>query len=209
MDSDPLKISPARETRRVTRFIQRVVSSSRSNGAVLGLSGGVDSAVTGALCVRALGKKSVVVALMNSRHTPMADVEDAEALAKSWGVRVVRAEISKIVDSFEDGLGSEGGRIASANLQARVRMTILYYHANSMGLLVADRGQERGGDRVLHQVRRRRGRFPAHRPPVQDPGEGTGDLPWDPPEDRREAAFPAAVDRAHGQGGAPGRLSCH
>ena len=78
----------------------------------------------------------------------MADVEDAEALAKSWGVRVVRAEISKIIDSFEDGLGSEGGRIASANLQARVRMTILYYHANSMGLLVAgtgDRSEEEIG----------------------------------------------------------------
>ena len=107
---------------------------------VLGLSGGIDSAVVGALCVEALGKDKVVVLLMPSEHTPGADLEDAAGLAKQWGVRTFMANISGVVSSLYSSVGLEGGRIAKANVQARIRMVMNYYVGNSLNLLVAGTG---------------------------------------------------------------------
>lgn len=107
---------------------------------VVGLSGGVDSAVVGALCVRALGRNRVLAALLPSRHTPPRDTEDAVGMTEAWSVRRVDVAISPLVDSLVTAAGSEASKLALANVQARVRMTILYYLANSQNLLVAGTG---------------------------------------------------------------------
>lgn len=109
---------------------------------VVGLSGGIDSAVVGALCVRALGKEKVTAVLMPSKFTTQADIEDAEVLAYTWGVRVKKVEISPFVNPLISAFDFESNMVARANIQARVRMVILYYVSNSSNLLVAGTGDK-------------------------------------------------------------------
>ena len=135
-----LGIEASKEAKRIASFVERTVRTALAGGVVVGLSGGIDSAVVGALCVRALGKGKVFVLLLPSDHTPKEDVEDALALADSLGVRKETIPISKFVEIITKSAAIEGTRIARANVEARVRMSILYYHANSLGYLVAGTG---------------------------------------------------------------------
>ena len=135
-----LGIDAAKEARRITSFVDRTVRTALASGVVVGLSGGIDSAVVGALCARALGSEKVLALLLPSNHTPKQDVEDAIAMAESWGVRRETIPISKIVETLTGSAALGGTRIARANVEARVRMSILYYHANSLGYLVAGTG---------------------------------------------------------------------
>jgi len=128
------------EADRISGFIRGIVNGARAGGVVLGLSGGIDSAVVGALCVKALGKESVLVLLMPSDHTPRRDLEDARLLSGTWGVRKEEVPISRIVEEITGSTEAEGTRMAKANVQARVRMALLYYRANSLGYLVAGTG---------------------------------------------------------------------
>jgi NAD+ synthase len=70
----------------------------------------------------------------------MEDMEDARGLAKSWGVKTEEIPISGIVSGFMRSIPLEGTKIAVANIEARVRMSILYFHANTLGYLVAGTG---------------------------------------------------------------------
>jgi NAD+ synthase len=108
----------------------------------VGLSGGIDSAVVGALCVRALGKNKVLGLLLPSEHTPEQDAEDAGELADSWDIRTETIPVSDAVNFVVGSSKVEGSRVAWANVQARIRMTILYYHANSLGCLVPGTGDK-------------------------------------------------------------------
>ncbi|MGD0146843.1 MAG: NAD+ synthase [Nitrososphaerales archaeon] len=133
-------IDVEREEGRITAFIRRVVARSGASGVVVGLSGGVDSAVVFTLCVRALGRDRVLVAMLPSKHTPLRDAEDAARLADELGVRRVCVAISPLVDALVSAAGSGAVKLARANVQARIRMTILYYLANSRSLLVVGTG---------------------------------------------------------------------
>ena len=140
MDMEALEVDEAAEAKRIVGFIADMVRGARAQGVVLGLSGGVDSAVTGALCVEALGKARVLTILMPSAHTPREDVEDARKMAKEWGVTLEELEIDEIVRVIMKTAKIDGERIPKGNLQARVRMAILYAFANSKSLLVAGTG---------------------------------------------------------------------
>jgi NAD+ synthase len=134
-----LKIQPEKEAYRIAAFIVKTVNEAHSRGAVVGLSGGIDSAVVGALCVKALGKSRVLALLMPSDHTPREDLEDARKLAGSWGIRQEEIPISGIVKAVNASM-AQGTKMAKANAQARVRMILNYYRANSLGYLVAGTG---------------------------------------------------------------------
>jgi NAD+ synthase len=121
-------------------FIEKVIGDAGSNGVVVGLSGGIDSAVVGALCVRALGRERVVALLMPSEFTPSEDLEDAKGLAASWGVRTHLIPITSLALQLSSSVDIEGDKIARGNAQARIRMMISYYYANSLKLLVAGTG---------------------------------------------------------------------
>jgi NH3-dependent NAD+ synthetase len=137
-----LRIQASREADRITAFIGRTVGEAQAGGVVLGLSGGIDSAVVGALCVNALGKDRVLVILMPSSHTPHQDLDDARKLADTWRVRREEIRISGIVDDITSSTKAIGTRTAKANVQARARMVLLYYRANSIGYLVAGTGDK-------------------------------------------------------------------
>ena len=125
---------------RILRFIRTAVSNAGATGVVLGISGGVDSAVVGELCVRALGKRKVMALIMPSSQTVASDLRDAKALVRKWGVRSRIVPIDPAVRAVlkESGLG--GGLVARGNLQARMRMSALYYFANTTNRLVVGTG---------------------------------------------------------------------
>jgi NAD+ synthase len=144
LHSDYLVLNYKHVTEEIVQFIRKVVRESRLNGAVVGMSGGIDSSVVATLCAKALGSDRVVGLLMPASHTPKADVDDARQLATSLGIRTYEVPIDTIFESFSerlaDSLGITGGQIPKANLKARIRMSILYYYANIFSMLVAGTG---------------------------------------------------------------------
>ena len=109
-------------------------------GALVGLSGGIDSAVTCALAVQALGARNVVGVSMPSVYSSPGSVTDAAALAKNLGVRLYHLPIKGPVDAMLAALaepfrGTEPG-LAEQNVQARLRGNILMAMSNKTGSLL-------------------------------------------------------------------------
>jgi len=125
----------------IITFIQFTVSQAQAKGVVIGLSGGVDSSLTAALCVRALGPKRVLGILMPTLFTPLQDTMDANALAKQLQISTEYINIHPISNMFQNQISpakSAPSRQKSlANIRARIRMIILYYYANTQSFLVA------------------------------------------------------------------------
>lgn len=114
--------------------------------AVIGLSGGIDSAVTCALAVRALGPERVTGVAMPSAISSEHSVEDAEALARNLGIDYQLVPIASAVDAFESMLapmfaGLERD-VTEENLQSRVRGTTLMAIANKKGGVVLGTGNK-------------------------------------------------------------------
>lgn len=108
--------------------------------ATLGLSGGIDSAVTLAMAVDALGSENLRVILMPSKYSSQHSIDDAVALANNLSIQYDLISIQDTFDSFNNGLsdlfkGMDEG-IAEENLQARIRGTLLMALSNKFGHLV-------------------------------------------------------------------------
>lgn len=105
--------------------------------ALLGLSGGIDSAVVAALAARALGPENVTGVLMPSEYTSRRSIDDALELAARLGIKTKIITIKRIYEAFlkELGPGGRGVSLAMQNLQARARGTLLMALANANGWL--------------------------------------------------------------------------
>jgi NAD+ synthase len=106
-------------------FIKTEVKRTGLHRVVLGLSGGIDSALAAYLAVRALGPSGVVGVLMPYRTSSASSVKDAEAVVGALGIVAERFEISELVDVFAAKAGNIGAR-RLGNVMARVRMLVLY-----------------------------------------------------------------------------------
>ena len=108
--------------------------------AILGLSGGIDSAVTSALAAEALGSENVYNVLLPSRYSSNHSVDDSVELVKNYGMPHDIIEIEKAFNSFEDTLKplfkNLPFNIAEENLQARTRGVILMALSNKFGYIV-------------------------------------------------------------------------
>jgi NAD+ synthase (glutamine-hydrolysing) len=107
---------------------------------VLGLSGGIDSALVAAIAIDALGAKRVNGVAMPSKYSSGHSVEDAQALAAATGIHFRITPIAPMVDSFMDNVVLKG--LAEENLQARVRGTTLMGISNQEGHLVLATGNK-------------------------------------------------------------------
>jgi NAD+ synthase (glutamine-hydrolysing) len=114
--------------------------------AVVGSSGGIDSALTLALAVEALGAGNVVGITMPSSFSSEGSVSDSEALCRNLGVplkhHAIAGIVSQFTQGFESALSSELRGVALENLQARVRGTILMEYSNSFGHLLLTTGNK-------------------------------------------------------------------
>lgn len=131
-----------RVAERIIDFIRGQVKFANASGVVIGVSGGIDSAVVAVLCVRAVGKENVLATIMPEKGiTAEEDVVDAINLARSLGIEFKVIEIRDIVEMLLAKLGN-GNKNAEINLKPRIRMLINYYYANSLNRLVVGTGNK-------------------------------------------------------------------
>jgi NAD+ synthase (glutamine-hydrolysing) len=113
---------------------------------VLGLSGGIDSALTACVAVDALGSTNVVGVLMPSEFSSRGSIEDAEKLGKNLGIELLTIPITDVFNTFKESLkGAFKGaapNVAEENLQARVRGNFLMALSNKFGWLVLSTGNK-------------------------------------------------------------------
>jgi NAD+ synthase (glutamine-hydrolysing) len=113
---------------------------------VIGLSGGIDSAVTAALAVDALGAEHVHGVLMPGPYSSQGSVDDAVALAANLGIETLTLPITKPLEAFcelsREVLGQEGSSLARQNIQARIRTIHLMHLSNTFGWLLLNTGNK-------------------------------------------------------------------
>jgi NAD+ synthase len=119
----------------IERFISSYVGKSGSKGLLIGLSGGLDSAVVLKLSINALGPSKVLGLLLPTEVTPGEDSQHAIDHAKSLGARYQIIDINPIFAKYVEVLPND--KMARANLMSRIRMNMLYYYAAVNDYLVA------------------------------------------------------------------------
>ena len=116
------------------------VAKNKFRSVVVGLSGGIDSALVSAIAVDALGAKCVNGVAMPSKYSSDHSVEDATAFATNTGIHFRTVEIEPMVESFMQSITLKG--VAAENIQARVRGTTLMGISNQEGHLVLATGNK-------------------------------------------------------------------
>lgn len=111
------------------------------NKVVLGLSGGIDSALTAVLAVQALGAENVLGILMPSMFSSAGSVTDSLDLARNLGINTVTEPITSLFDAFMEGRTREHD-LAEENLQARLRALILMFYSNRENRLLLSTGNK-------------------------------------------------------------------
>jgi len=120
--------------------VRDYITKNGFSSVLLGLSGGIDSALTATIAADAIGADRVHVVLMPSRYSSDHSVGDAEELVKRQGVHGRTVPIRPMVDAFEAELDLHG--LAAENLQARIRGMILMSLSNEHGHLVLTTGNK-------------------------------------------------------------------
>ena len=114
--------------------------------AVVGCSGGIDSALTLALAVEALGANNVVAVTMPSRYSSAGSVDDSKQLCDNLGITLHEHPIRDLVDTYAHGFGQAFAAplqgLAHENVQARIRGTILMEYSNAFGHLLLTTGNK-------------------------------------------------------------------
>ena len=126
---------PALVTDLLVRFLRAEAGKFGFVRGVLGLSGGIDSAVSCALAARAFGPENVLAVMMPYRTSNPDSEADARAVIEATGVRGKLVDISPMVDGYLEAEGVDD-RLRSGNVMARARMIVLYDQSAAEGSLV-------------------------------------------------------------------------
>ncbi|TCS78769.1 NAD(+) synthase [Tepidibacillus fermentans] len=120
-------------------FIRSYVENACAKGVVVGISGGIDSSVTAALCLKALGKERVLGIWMPAYSNPVHE-KDANALAEAIDLNLVKIDVGPAFDAILPEIEKIEplNDLQKGNTKARLRMTSLYAIAGQKGYLVAD-----------------------------------------------------------------------
>ena len=126
----------------IVDFIAEMVDDAGAEGAVIGLSGGIDSTTVAYLACEALGADAVHGLLMPSSVNPDDDETDAERVATTLGIEYDTLEINPIVDAFVDSAPDHAAedRMALGNVRVRTRAVLNYFVANAESRLVLGTG---------------------------------------------------------------------
>ena len=145
-DKHPLDPRPADIYRAMMVGLHDYVTRNRFPGVVLGLSGGIDSALSAAVAVDALGPDKVWCVMMPSRFTSAESLEDAAECARLLGTRLDTIPIEPAVEAFDKMLGPVfAGRsrdITEENIQSRIRGVTLMGLSNKFGHMLLTTGNK-------------------------------------------------------------------
>ena len=128
------KFEVEKEVNKVIEFIRTYYKENKLGGAVIGISGGKDSAVVSALMVKALGKDNVIGITLPC-HSNMEDLSDAKLISDYYGFELVNFDITSTFDMFKMEINKLGNfsenelKNSDINIKPRLRMATLYYLA--------------------------------------------------------------------------------
>ena len=131
-----LSINPEEVSAVVKDFIKTYVKNSGCKGVVIGLSGGVDSAVVSLLCKQVLGKKNTRCVFLPEDTTPEVDYKHLKLLVKKLDLFCEEKEITPVVKEISKHCVVKPDKYALANVKARARMILLFEYANMTKSLV-------------------------------------------------------------------------
>lgn len=129
-----LEINTALARRMITGFISDQIAKAGAKGAVLGLSGGIDSALSAYLSVEALGAQNVLAVRMPYRTSSESSMTDAEAVIADLGIPSITVPITDMADALIHQF-PDMSDIRRGNIMARMRMVVLYDQSAARGLL--------------------------------------------------------------------------
>ena len=118
----------------IEKYLIDKIEKTHANGVILGLSGGIDSAVLAYICKNNLKEKTIAIIMPDTEITPKSETEDAMKMISLTGIEYKLIDINPIVKEYSMYL--EPNEKAKGNLRARVRTNILYYYANAKNYLV-------------------------------------------------------------------------
>lgn len=131
-------------SKRLSKWIENKVYEAKAEGAVLGLSGGIDSSVVAILCKKVFPKNTL--ALVMPCYSTNKDIQDALELVKKFNISYKVIDLSEIYDSFISLLETKEKKadfkLAEINIKPRLRMVTLYYFANKLNYLVIGTGNK-------------------------------------------------------------------
>ena len=142
----------------IEKFLAEKIEKANAKGVILGLSGGIDSAVIAYICKRNLKEKTLAIIMPDTEITPKSETEDALKMISLTGIEYKLIDINPIVKEYSMYL--EPNAKSKGNLRARVRTNILYYYANAKNYLVLG-----SSDKSEHMI----GYFTKH-------GDGASDI---------------------------------
>ena len=141
-DADPVDLT----LQALVTGIRDYFHKSGFSRALLGLSGGIDSALTAALAVRALGPDSVIGLLMPSQFSSQGSLDDATALAQNLGIQThtipIEPAFVALRDTLRPSFQDQTHGLTEENLQARIRGILLMAHANHHNALLLTTGNK-------------------------------------------------------------------
>ncbi len=133
---------PEHAVETIAQFLRAHALAPGLDGVVLGMSGGVDSALVARLARDALGAPHVLGVLLPNAGASAARVDETVAYARSLGIESVTVPIEPIERAFRDALPRVDDRVALGNTTARIRMIVLYTLARARRRLVAGTGNK-------------------------------------------------------------------
>ncbi len=141
---ESLEINPSEAIDEMVQFIQNKIDEAGAKGAVIGLSGGLDSTTVTYLSAKALDKEQVLGVFMPEKQvTEEKEFEDVEKIGKDLEIDTKNVPINSTVEEIKSKVeASEKEQMELANMKARIRMTMLYYFANSLNYLVIGTGNK-------------------------------------------------------------------
>ena len=134
-----LEMDFGEEEKRICRFIKEYVENAGADGIVLGLSGGVDSAIAAALASLAVGGENVLALMLPEKETrTQKDIDDAIAIADQFHIQTQLCDITEALNGIYKNIPAydHANRLCRGNIKARTRMIFIYYYANNQNRIV-------------------------------------------------------------------------
>lgn len=124
----------------IATWLRDYAAQAGAQGYVVGLSGGIDSACTAALCKRAVGEK--VLGVLLPCHSLPEDIQMAHLVAETFGIQTETVDLTPVYDTLVAALPPGTSDMARANIKPRLRMIACYALAQTHGYLVAGTGNK-------------------------------------------------------------------